>query len=272
MTCPLISIVIPSLNQAEYLDAALRSVVEQDYPRIELIVMDGGSTDGSTDVIRNYAPRISYWTSRADGGAASALNEGFRHATGEILGVLNADDFYLPGALAAIAVAFGSNGQTDVISGHGYFTTPNGELGPPMFSDRWNLRRFRYGACVLMQPATFFRRTAYERTSGFRESGRVCWDMELWAELAAAGATFGTIDRPLAAFRLHSGSITGGTDHQRARRQHARAVMAELRARPEAVSDRFGHLLFRVIKFAEHPVRSLRQRWFVHSTLHRWSL
>jgi glycosyltransferase involved in cell wall biosynthesis len=272
MERPLISIVIPSLNQAEYLEQAIQSVLNQGYPRFELIVIDGGSTDESVDVIRKYESRLTHWTSEPDGGAAAALNKGFRFATGELFGFLNADDFYLPGALEQVADAFASAPRMDVLSGHGYFATSAGQIGARMFSDRWSLTRFKYGACVLLQPATFFRRAAFDRAGGFRETGRVCWDMELWAAMAASGATFQTRDLFLAGFRLHEKSITGGTDLRQRRRDDARSVMAEMRGRPEDLRDRAGHFLFRTLKFARHPIHGLKRRAYVFSTLKRWSL
>jgi glycosyltransferase involved in cell wall biosynthesis len=268
---PLISIVIPSLNQRAFLADALESVLSQSYARRELIVVDGGSTDGSAEVLQRYAPRLAYWRAAADGGPAAALNHGASRAQGEILAFLNADDFLLPGALASVADAF-AGGDADVVSGHGYFATPSGELALPAYSDRWNVTRFRYGACVLVQPATFVRRQAFERAGGFRDSGRVCWDMELWADLSARGARFATIDRFLAAFRLHQGSITGRADLRQVRRRHAREVMEEARGRPETPRDRALHVGFRVLKFAAHPVRSLRQRALARRVLHRWSI
>jgi glycosyltransferase involved in cell wall biosynthesis len=268
-----ISIVIPSLNQAEFLEHAIQSVLDQGEPGIELIVMDGGSTDRSVEVITKYQSRLTHWVSAPDAGAAAALNHGFHHATGEILGFLNADDFYLPGAFATVADAFSESPAVDVYSGHGYFASANGELGAPLFSDRWNLTRFKYGACVLLQPATFFRRAAFHRAGGFPQTGRVCWDMELWARLAATGARFGMLDDVfLAGFRLHDQSITGGTGLQDRRRQDARAVMAEARGRPEGAWDRAGHGFFRAVKFVKSPVRSLKSRAYVVRTLKRWTL
>lgn len=269
---PLISVVMPSLNQAHFLEQAIASVLNQAYPRFELVVMDGGSRDGTLALLQQYGPRLTYWVSAPDGGPAAALNQGFTHARGDLLGVLNADDFYLPDAFAAVARAFASDPSADVMSGHGYFATASGQLGVPSFSDRWSARRFRYGACVLMQPATFFRRDAFEGAGGFRQSGRVCWDMELWADLAARGARFRSHDAFLAAFRLHEGSITGRGELRRLRREHARAVMAELKGRPEQPVDRVLHLIHRAAKFSRHPLRTLRQRSFVHSVLNRWSL
>jgi glycosyltransferase involved in cell wall biosynthesis len=268
---PLVSVVIPSLNQRAYLSQAIESVLAQSPSRFELIVMDGGSTDGSVDVIERYASRLKYWRSAPDAGPAAALNQGFAHASGEILAVLNADDFFLPGAFMKVIDQF-ARSTADVVSGHGFFARPSGELGVPNYSDRWKLSRFRYGVCVLVQPSTFFRRDAFERAGGFRQSGRVCWDMELWADMAAHGARFEVIDEFLSVFRLHESSITGRDDLRALRRQHAREVMEEVRKRPESAADRVFHLAFRALKFAGHPLRTLRQRTFVHEVLTRWSI
>lgn len=269
---PTISIVMPSLNQGRYIEQAIRSVLSQDYPRLELIVMDGGSVDETKAVIEKYQPRLKYWISQQDGGPAAALNSGFARASGDIMGVLNADDFYLPGCFAKLAGAFAADARADVVSGHGYFTNPAGELTLPTYSDRWHDERFRYGACVLVQPATFFRRGAFERAGGFRDSGSLCWDMELWADMAQAGARFRRIEAFLAAFRLHAASITGRAEMRRRRREHALAVLEKVRGRPASLSDRVLSSLHRLRKFSQHPARTLRQRVFFYSTLDRWSL
>lgn len=269
---PSISIVMPSLNQAPYLEEALRSVLLQGYPALELIVMDGGSSDGSVAILERYGGWLAHWSSGRDAGPAAALNSGFLRAGGEILGVLNADDFYLPGGLADVARAFAARPEADVVSGHGYFATATGRLGARAFSDCWHPARFRHGACVLLQQSTFFRRAAFERAGGFRENDRVCWDMELWADLAAAGARFDTMDAFVAAFRLHGGSITGRADQRARRRLDARQVMAEAAGHAESNADRWAHVLHRALKFSRHPARTLRQRWFFYTTLGRWSL
>ena len=158
---PLISIVTPSFNQGQFLEQAIRSVLLQGYPRLELIVVDGGSTDGSVETIAQYETWLKHWVSERDAGPASALNKGFAFASGDILGFLNADDFYLPGCFARVAEEFDARHSADIVSGHGYFAKPSGELGMPTYSDRWSLTRFRYGTCVLVQQSTFFRRSVF---------------------------------------------------------------------------------------------------------------
>ena len=269
---PLISIVTPSFNQGRFVEEALRSVLLQGYPRVELIVVDGGSKDGSVETIAQYDPWLKHWRSEPDLGPADALNKGFAFASGDILGFLNADDFYLPGCLTTIAEEFRLRPEAEVLSGHGYFAKPSGELGTPTLSDRWSLRRFQHGACVLVQQATFFRRSAFERVHGFRQHTGTCWDMALWADMALAGATFGSLPEFIAAFRLHAGSITGSADLRVSRIRDAMAVIEHMRGRPESFTDRLLGLFYRGLKFSGHPRLTLQQRVFFHSTLGRWSL
>ncbi|MGZ7033428.1 MAG: glycosyltransferase, partial [Thermoanaerobaculia bacterium] len=117
---PRISLVTPSLNQGTFVEAAIRSVLLQGYPNVELIVVDGGSTDGSVDTIAKYARWLAHSICESDSGPANALNKGFRLATGDILGFLNADDFLLPECLATVAREFWMHPGVDVISGHGF--------------------------------------------------------------------------------------------------------------------------------------------------------
>ena len=269
---PRISIVTPSFNQREFVEASLRSVLLQGYPNLEVIVVDGGSHDGSVDAIAKYGTWLKKWVSERDAGPAQALNKGFKQATGEILGFLNADDFYLPGALAKVAREFRMYPSADVVSGHGYLATSSGQLGVPVFSDRWNVRRFEYGTCVFVQQATFFRRRAFEQVGGFNESMRTSWDMELWGDLARAGATFHGFEEFVAAFRLHSGSISGSPSLRSQRDQDTRAILQKFRGRQEQPRDRLFRLFHRLRKFCGHPRRTLQQRAFLFATLKRWSM
>lgn len=262
---------MPSLNQGLYIDQAIQSVLSQGYRNLELIVMDGGSTDETVRILEKHHRLLKHWESAPDQGPAAALNRGFTFASGAILGVLNADDFYLPGALSRIAHAF-TQQPADVISGHGYFARASGELGVASYSDPWNLNRFMYGACVLVQPSTFFRREAFARAGGFRTTGLVCWDMELWADMAMTGSRFGGIHEHLSAFRLHDRSLTGRSDLYLRRRQDARLVMSRVRGGSTSVFDPFFEVFHRAMKLLGHPRHVFAQRRFVHSVLKRWSL
>ncbi len=263
---------MPSLNQGTFLEEAIRSVLLQSYPSLELIVVDGGSTDDSVETIRTYAPWLAHWISEGDEGPADALNKGFMHATGDILGFLNADDFLLPGCLARVAGEFLSRPGADVVSGHGFMAKASSELGTRIFSDRWDFTRFTYGACILVQAATFFRRAAFQRVEGFDAKNRTAWDAQLWADMALAGATFHSIDEPLAVHRIHAASISGNARLRQQRFNDTSTLQRMLRGRCEIQRDRLYSLFYRMRKFSGHPGRTLRQRWFFYSTLRRWSL
>jgi glycosyltransferase involved in cell wall biosynthesis len=269
---PKISIVTPSFNQGHFIEEALRSVLLQGYPRLELIVIDGGSRDGTIDIIRKYEPWLSRWTSEPDSGPADALNKGFRGVRGDILGFLNADDFYLPGALLTVGREFRMYPSVEVVSGNGYLAGASSDLGPRVFSDRWHPARFAYGACILVQQSTFFRRRAFEAARGFNQETRTCWDLELWANMARAGARFHTLEEFLAVFRLHADSITGSPQLVRRRLRDTRMILQRMRGRRESARDRLLEFVHRTMKFCGHPRRTVTQRLFVHSTLGRWSL
>lgn len=203
------SIVTISYNQGSFIERAIQSVIGQQWNNLEYIVLDGGSTDGSIDIINKYSQFITYWRSETDGGPAAALNEGFKIATGEVFGFLNADDYYLPGAFSSVASAFTECPDADVIYGHGIKVDSGDGIIEKIFSDRWNLRRAARHACSIVQQSSFFKREAYKRTAGFNEDNKTCWDGELWIELSLGGAFFKRINRRLAAFRVHDKSISG---------------------------------------------------------------
>jgi glycosyltransferase involved in cell wall biosynthesis len=203
-----ISVVTISYNQARFLERAIRSVLEQDHSEVEYIVVDPGSTDGSREILERYRSRISRLVLEPDQGPADGLNKGFRLATGDVFGYLNSDDAYLPGALRRIAAAFAAHPDSDVIYGHGYVVDDQGRTLRRFYSDRFSSWRFAHGGCFVMQPSTFFRRTAYQRTSGFNPDNRIWWDAELLIDLSLTGARMRLIEAFLSAFTLHDQSIS----------------------------------------------------------------
>src|SRR5207249_350321 len=126
--------------------------------------------------IQEYDGNLAYWCSELDAGPAAGLNKGFQHATGEIFGFLNADDFYLHGSLQKIAKLFRAHSSADVLCGDGYMTDVSGQARKRIFSDAWSLWRLAYGTCTLVQQATFFRRDAFLQTNGFNEKHLTYWD------------------------------------------------------------------------------------------------
>ena len=262
---PRISIVTISYNQGQFLEEAIRSVLLQRYPNLEYIVIDGGSTDGSADIIQKYQKKIAYWCSEPDGGPAAGLNKGFRRATGEIFAFLNADDFYLPGSLHRIATLFRANPSADVLYGNGYWTEVSGRLRKPIYSDAWSLWRLAYGTCVLVQQATFLRKEAFQLTDGFNEQNSTCWDAGLWADLALVGARFHHEREFFGVFRIRADSISRSRRFRHQFRRDMNLIFQRITRRQRRVSDYTLEFLLRLLKFSSHPHRTLGYRLFLHS-------
>jgi glycosyltransferase involved in cell wall biosynthesis len=207
------TIVTLSFNQRRFLEEALRSVLDQDYPQVEYVVVDPGSTDGSRELVSTYRSRLARVILEPDAGPADGLNKGFAHATGDVLGVLNADDVLLPGALASVARAFAAR-DADVVTGDGFIVDEAGRAVRRFRSDRFHLRRYVFGGVNVMQQATFFTRAAFGKAGGFNEANRTCWDGELLVDLALSGARFTRIRENLALFRVHGESISGSQEQR----------------------------------------------------------
>jgi glycosyltransferase involved in cell wall biosynthesis len=217
---PSISVVTPSFQQARFLRAALDSVLEQGYPRVESIVRDGGSTDGSVDVLREYGPRLGSWTSAPDRGPASAINAGLEQAGGEIVSWLNSDDVLAEGALWEVGRAFAEDPDLDVVYGNALYIDQAGALATP---DHGGFRTgLYYGAFQpvdripyywtyvhsVPQPTVFFRRRLLERCGRLDESYHFIFDFELFFRFAAKGARIRKLEKTLAFYRLHADAKT----------------------------------------------------------------
>lgn len=206
---PKVSIVTICFNQAPFLERALRSVLDQDYPDIEYIVVDPGSTDGSREILARYRDRIDVLILDPDDGPPDGLNKGFAAASGALFGCLNADDVYLPGAVAAAVAAFAERPETDLVYANGVVIDEGDGLVRRVRSDRFGLWRFLYEGVMVLQQGTFFRREAFRRVGGFNAENRTCWDAELLVDIALAGGRFRHVDAYWGAFRIHDASITG---------------------------------------------------------------
>jgi glycosyltransferase involved in cell wall biosynthesis len=202
------SIVTISYNQAEFLERAIQSVIGQNGVKLEYIVVDPGSTDGSRDIIERYVKRISHVIFEPDIGPADGLNKGFALATGDICGYLNSDDIFEPDALSRVADFFGKQPRIDVVCGHAWITDRYDNRIRKVWSDPFRRRFVAAGAAVQIQPSTFFRKSAFDRSGGFNVSNRSNWDGELLVDMFRSGAGFSIINEFLSAYRLHDVSIT----------------------------------------------------------------
>lgn len=181
---PLVSIITPSLNQGEFIANAIESVLAQDYPAIEYLVLDGGSTDGTLAILRGYGARVR-WLSEPDGGQADALNTGFAMARGSIVAWLNADDRYLPGAVSRAVAALQAHPQAALVYGQAEFIDRAGRVtGPCAQVEPFDLGRLINQLDFVVQPATFFRAEAYAQVGRVDPSLRYCFDYDLWIRLA----------------------------------------------------------------------------------------
>ena len=186
---PLISIVTPSFNQAQFLERTIKSVLDQGYPRLEYIVMDGGSKDGSVEIIKRYAHRLDYWVSQKDRGQSDAINLGFARCTGDILAWLNSDDYLMSEALVAVAEAWKRDPQagawvggclrTTEGSGERYVLEPKA-LDFDTLGERW-LEVF-FG-----QPSCFFSSRLWHECGPLEETLHYCMDLDLWLKMLKQG-------------------------------------------------------------------------------------
>ena len=198
---PLVSIVTPSYNQAAFLEQALISVLEQNYLRLEYIVVDGASTDGSVDIIRKYADKLTFWVSEKDGGQAEAINKGFSRAKGEIFAWLNSDDYYLPGTISAAVKVFREHPDLVLIYGNLLAVNEHSQTTNLLHYGQLTLEDL---LCfqIIGQPAVFFRREAFEITGGLDTSYHCFLDHHLWLRMALQGRIL-HVDQTWAAARFH---------------------------------------------------------------------
>lgn len=198
----LVSIITPSYNQAKYLEQTMLSVLNQDYPRIEYIVVDGASTDGSVDIIKKYAGKLTYWESVTDKGQADAINKGFAHATGEIVAWLNSDDYYLPGAVRAVVKVFEENPDAVLVYGNMLAVDENGATFNTLTYKQLSLEDL-FCFQIIGQPAVFMRRSALQKTGGLDLTFHFLLDHLLWIKIAKQGKLL-HVNQIWAAARYHA--------------------------------------------------------------------
>ncbi|NIP53053.1 MAG: glycosyltransferase [Phycisphaerae bacterium] len=209
---PRISIVTPSYNQGKFLERTILSVLNQNYPNLEYIVIDGGSTDKSKEIIKKYEKYMAYWVSEKDDGQADALRKGFDRGSGKIFAYLNSDDVYLPGTLLRIAGIFRNSPSENVVYGNKYLIDEQdkiiGERRLTPYIPFVSKLGFLYGGFGIYQPASFWTRDLYCHVGEIDTSLQHCMDNDLFVRYALAGAKFKFVREFLTGSRIHPDSKT----------------------------------------------------------------
>lgn len=238
---PKITVVTPSFNQGQFIEQTIDSVIGQRYPNLEYIVIDGGSTDGTVDILKKYDHQIDFWISEPDGGQANAINKGFAKGNGEILAWLNSDDVYENDVLQQVADFFAQTPDVDVISGRCRLWYGDSRDRMIQKSPLRTLEDFlKFNANWLnghqiVQPEAFFRRRAFNKVGGLREELQYSFDVCLWIDMVKSGCKFASIDRHWANLRMHEGQKTWNLSGGKA--ELARLAWNQLRENWDRISD-----------------------------------
>jgi glycosyltransferase involved in cell wall biosynthesis len=208
---PLVSIITPSFNQARYIEATIQSVLMQDYPRIEYLIVDGGSTDGTVEIIKKYEGRLAWWISEPDTGQTDAINKGFGRAQGQILAWLNSDDTYEPGAVSAAVNYLLDHPKVGMVYGDCNFVNEDGNVIGKFGSAQTDYRLLRQGYVHIPQQTMFFRAEWWKQVGPLDPSFYFAMDYDLWTRLAAH-TELKYVPQTWANFRLHTTGKTIAAD------------------------------------------------------------
>lgn len=276
MRKPFLSIVTISYNQEKYIREAILSVLSQKPDDIEYIVVDAGSTDGSREIISEYANDIDHIILENDQGPADGLNKGFAKARGTIGFFLNSDDYFLPGAIEKLRRAWSTNMDKDFMLCRAWMVNESGEPLRELIPTPIIASHLRLGAATIVQQGFSFKMDAFRSIGGFNLENRSCWDYELLCELAGRGAKFSFSDDRIAAFRVYAESITGGG----AGEKHEKLADKDfIRIHRNCLSDDRSFNRMQMLKVGRwykmlfnpsHAVHRIREHLFPTSILRRW--
>ncbi len=250
---PKISIVTPSFNQGQFLERTIVSVLNQEYPNLEYFVIDGGSTDGSVEIIKKYEKYLTHWVSEPDDGQSDAICKGFSKSTGEILAWLNSDDMYLPGALFNIADAFRKNPDAALVYGDYIKVDASDRCFALRRKPSFDYRIVLYRCAIPIQPASFFNRRAFFEVGGIDTSFHYTMDYDLILRLARYG-NIGHIGKYLAAMRFHP-ACKSMAEKGKFAQEGYRALLKNLQHAPSPTELRLLHC-YHMVRLA---IRMLRE-------------
>lgn len=265
---PKISLVTPVFNSARYLEATIRSVLSQDYPNLEYVIIDGGSTDGTVEIIRKYEAHLCAWVSQRDHGMYDALNKGFARTTGEVMGWLNASDVLQVGGLGVVGSVFATFPEVEWITGRPTILNADGMTVGILNLKCWSRFRFLAGANrYIQQESTMWRRSLWERAgSRIDDSWGIPSDFGLWVQFFRHAQLY-PVDALIGGYRLHA-DAQGWQDLEASHRIHDRIIEKELESLP-------GHTMlrrFRSVSSRVQQVPALAKPWrkLVLGALIRW--
>ncbi|MBI5841200.1 MAG: glycosyltransferase [Chloroflexi bacterium] len=205
---PLVSIITPSFNQARYLEATMQSVLAQDYPRLEYLIVDGGSLDGSVDIIKKHESKLAWWVSEKDRGQTDAINKGFARANGEILAWLNSDDTYNAGAVSAAVEYLQEHPEVGMVYSDCNYINEEGQVIGKFPAAQTDQRRLRAGYVHIPQQTMFFRADLWKQVGPLDPSFYFAMDYDLWTRIAAHSQIKYLPGQTWANFRLHTSGKT----------------------------------------------------------------
>jgi len=243
---PLVSIITPSYNQGRFLEETIQSVLSQDYPNLEYIIVDGGSIDGSVEIIRHYASQLSWWVSEADQGQTDAINKGFAHANGEILAWINSDDTYLPGAVSEAVKFLITHPEAALVYADANLIDEQGSVLGRFPAQQTSLIKLLRGSVHIPQQTTFFWARLWRQVGPLDPTFQFAMDYDLWVRLAKLAPLVYT-PRLWANFRLHG------------------------EGKSETMDNRCYPEMIRVYqREGGSPISWLAARWFFRRTLYAW--
>ena len=249
---PKISIVTPSFNQGQFLEETIQSVLNQDYPKLEYIIIDGGSTDNSVDIIKKYEDRLAYWVSEPDKGQSHAINKGVSRATGEIINWINSDDLLCDDALLKVGGFFCSHPDIDVCYGDNIPIDINGRVITFGRCLSFSMKMLLSGI-ILPQQSTFFRRSLVDKYGGIDEGLTLCMDYELQLKYAFNNCTFHHINTPIGKFRYYAETKSNVGKSSNIHIEEKRAIQIKYLKK----------------YYGDANISSLR-KWFIWFTFCRW--